>query len=227
MTRINRLAAVTVAVAAALGLPGAAAAAALTAIKPCYVSLPGTAPQSELIALSGSGFTPGSHVDIDIDGERRVNGAPVDAAGNLGADAPPTTPSPFVADRDRTFTITATEQGGTSPVVVVQSQATALNVGISPRRARPSKKVRFRGRGFTGAGKVYAHYRYKGKTRKTVTFKPKGPCGKFDARKRQIPVRRPHTGEWTVQFDQQKRYSAMPKSVFVRLKILVTRTIRF
>lgn len=217
-------AALIAAAAGALLLPATAAGATLTAIKPCYVSVPGTAPVTEPIALTGTGFTPNARVDIDIDGERTVNGAPVDAAGNLDAG---TTPSPFVAERDRPFAIVATEQGAPAPAATAQSRGTALNVGISPRKARPSNKVRFRGRGFTGAGKVYAHYRYKGKTRKTVSFRPKGPCGRFNARKRQIPVRRPGTGEWTLQFDQQKRYSESPESVFVRLKILVTRTIRF
>ena len=208
---------------AALAVPGVAAGATFTALKPCYVSLAGTQPATETINLAGSGFTPNSKVDIAVDGQTKVNGAPVDPAGNLAASAQ----APFVSQRDRAFTVTATEQGAPAPAAVGNTRVTALNVGIQPRRARPSSKVRFRGRGFTGAGKVYAHYRYKGKTRKRVSFTPKGACGKFNARKRQIPVRRPGTGEWTVQFSQQKRYSAQPTGVFVRLKIIVTRTIRF
>lgn len=225
----SRLAAlVLVAALGALALPGAAFGAAFTALKPCYVSLPSDNPRTELINLSGTGFTPNARVDVAVDGAPAVSGAPVDAAGNLAADpaAPLVVPSPFVAERDREIQIVATEQGAAAPAISQATRVTALNVGIQPRRARPSSRVLFRGRGFTGGGKVYAHYRYKGRTRKTVTFAPTGPCGRFTARKRQIPVSHPGTGQWTVQFDQQRRYSRLPSSVFVRLSILVTRTLR-
>jgi len=211
----------------ALALPGAASAATFTSIKPCYVSLPGPNPVVEQIRLAGTGFAPGVPADIDVDGSRAITGAPVDGAGVLGGADPATpiqAPSPFVSSKDRSFQIVALQNG--APVATATAQATALNVGLSPRRSRPSRKVTFRGRGFTGAGKVYAHYRYKGRTRKTVTFTPQGPCGTFTTKKRQIPVSNPGTGTWTVQFDQQKKYSSTPSSVFVRLTILVSRTVR-
>jgi hypothetical protein len=135
--------------------------------------------------------------------------------------------APFIAQRDKAFSVTVTEQGNPANAAAGTSRVTALNVGIQPRRARPSSRVLFRGRGFTGAGRVYAHYRFKGRTRRTVTFDPSGPCGTFASRKRQIPVPRPGTGAWTVQFDQQRRYARLPSSAFVRLTINVTRTVRF
>lgn len=228
MTSNRRLATLgCVAASTALAWPAAASAATFTSIKPCYVSLPGTSPVVEQITLSGTGFAPSVPADIDIDGSRAISGAPVDGAGTLGPDpaSPVQAPSPFIASKDRPFQIVAFQNG--APAATATSQATALNVGLSPRRARPSRAVTFRGRGFTGAGKVYAHYRFKGRTRRTVTFKPKGPCGTFTAKKRQIPVSNPGTGTWTVQFDQQKKYSSTPSSVFVRLTILVSRTVRF
>ena len=204
-----------------LAMPGTAFGGAFTALKPCYVSLPGTTPQTELVNLAGNGFAPNVPVHLQFDGQAVVTGAPVDAQGNL---ASVTAPAPFVSERDKPFTVTATQNG--APAASANTRVTALNVGIQPRRARPSTLVLFRGRGFTCDGKVYAHYRYKGNTRKTVSFTPKGACGKFSTRKRQIPVTRPGTGEWTVQFDQQKKYARTPSSVFVRLKIIVTRTVR-
>lgn len=205
-----------------LSAPGVAAGAAFTALKPCYVSLPGTQPRTEPVNLAGRGYAPGGGVDIDVDGARQVTGAPVDAAGNL---APVFAPSPFIARGDKPFSVTAFQNG--QPVAGGASRVTALAVSVSPRRARPSSRVLFSGRGFTGAGKVYAHYRFKGRTRRTVTLTQKGACGTFSARKRQIPVSNPGTGSWTVQFDQQKKYARAPKSVFVRLTIVVTRTVRF
>jgi hypothetical protein len=210
---------------AALAAPGAASAATLAPLKPCYVAVPSSPPQVERIDIGGSGYTPNSRVDIAVDGVPAVSGAPVDAAGNIAPGVQAT--APFIAQRDKAFTVTATDQGNPANVATATSRVTALNVGIQPRRARPSSRVLFRGRGFTGAGKVFAHYRYKGRTRRTVTFTPTGPCGRFTTRKTQIPVSRPGTGSWTVQFDQQKRYARVPSSVFVRLTINVTRTVRF
>ncbi len=224
---IRRLIALAITAAiGALALPAAALGAAFTAIKPCYVSLPTDNPQTELVDLAGNGFTPNSKVDIAFDGATVVSGAPVDPAGNLGTAARVTAPAPFVAKGEKAFQIVATEQGAAGPAISQATRVTALNVGIQPRKARPSSRVLFRGRGFTGKGNVYAHYRYKGKTRRRVTFKPTGPCGTFTTRKRQIPVDNPGTGQWTVQFDQQKKYARRPASVFVRLSILVTRTVR-
>jgi hypothetical protein len=44
-------------------------------------------------------------------------------------------------------------------------------------------------------------------------------------RRRQIPILRPRPGEWTLQVDQQKRWSPEPDSVFVPLPITVQRII--
>jgi hypothetical protein len=87
--------------------------------------------------------------------------------------------------------------------------------------------VRFRGRGFTGPGAVYAHYVFKGVSHKTVRLAgPQGACGSFARRIRQFPFRaRPKVGTWTIQFDQQRHYTA-DAPVFVRLPIKVSRTIR-
>lgn len=209
----------------ALALPTSSLAATLAPLKPCYVSLP-SPPRVEAIRVAGGGFAPNSKVDIAVDGRTAVANVPVDAAGNL----PPAVPgvlAPFTREGDKPFQVVATQQGDPAITASQSSRVTALTVGIQPRRARPSSRVRFRGRGFTGAGRVYAHYRYRNKTRERVSFKPSGPCGKFSARKRQIPVSRPGTGTWTVQFSQQKNYARRPATMFVRLKIFVTRTVRF
>jgi len=223
---IHRLATLgAVVTVSAVAAPATALGATIEALKPCYVSVPTSPPQVEAMSLRGGGFTPNSKVDIAVDGSPAVTNVAVDPAGNLPPDLQ--APAPVIAQRDKAFQIVATQQGNPAVTATTTSRVTALNVGIQPRRARPSSRVLFRGRGFTGEGPVYAHYRYKGKTRKTVKFKPSGPCGKFSQRKRQIPVSRPGTGQWTVQFDQQKRYERTPESVFVRLVIRVTRTVRF
>ena len=52
------------------------------------------------------------------------------------------------------------------------------------------------------------------------------PCGAFSVRRRQIPIKRPRIGNWTLQVDQQRRYSRAPDSVYVRVKIEVQLDIR-
>ena len=53
----------------------------------------------------------------------------------------------------------------------------------------------------------------------------RAPCGTFNVRRRQIPVK-PAVGRWTLQVDQQPSYSAEPVSVFVRLAITVSRELK-
>jgi hypothetical protein len=72
---------------------------------------------------------------------------------------------------------------------------------------------------------VYAHYVRKGKLRKTVQLAAAaGPCGTFDVRRRQLPIRRPQTGRWTVQIDQEREWDKTPSGVSVQLTIDVTRS---
>jgi AcrR family transcriptional regulator len=72
-------------------------------------------------------------------------------------------------------------------------------------------------------GPVYAHYVFRNKLRETVTMgRPSGPCGTFEATRRQIPVKA-RTGTWLLQFDQKPTYSDPPDAVFVQLQIRVFR----
>jgi hypothetical protein len=211
------------AVAAVVLLPATAQAATLTPLKPCYISVtqnsPGDPPAitRERLDLGGNGFTPGSFVDLSFDGtlDRTVQ---VDPAGNL---PPQILMSPYRARGEGAFTLTAAEQGNTLNNVTLTSRTTALTLRVLPREAEPGDRVRFRGRGFTDQRAVWAHYLRNGKVRKTVRLVRQidNPCGSFSVRRKQIPVKRPKTGTWTLQVDQQRRYSRAPASVFVRVKI--------
>jgi hypothetical protein len=208
-------------------LPGTAQAAALTPLKPCYISVtqqiagePDRITQ-ERLDLAGNGFTPNALVDLSFDGtlDRTVQ---ADAAGSL---PPQVMKSPYRARGEGPFTLTAAEQGNPLNAVTLASRTTALALRVRPREARPQRRVRFRGRGFTDQKAVWAHYLHKGKVRKTVRLKRRidNPCGSFSVRRRQIPIKRPETGKWTLQVDQQRRYSRAPDSVFVRVTIVVFR----
>ena len=209
-------------VAVLLVAPAAADAATLEPLKACYVSV--TQTTREGIDVAGSGFTPSATVDLAVDGAvvRRVQ---ADPAGRL---PPHVLQAPHQPKGQRAFSVTATEEGNAANGVSLASNVTALNLGVQPRRARPSKRVVFRGRGFTGPAPVYAHYLFKGRVRRTVKLArgTTSPCGTFKARRRQIPVKHPRTGTWTLQVDQQRRYSRAPDSVFVRVSIVVQRVFR-
>lgn len=206
---------------ACLTLPGVAAAATLEPLKRCYVSV--DAVTREPLTVRGAGFNPSATVDLAVDG---IVVATV-RSGPDGTLPPSTATAPYQARDERPFSVRATERDAPASTATASSRVTALSLRVKPRRARPSRRVRFSGRGFTGSGRVWGHYSYAGKVRRTVRFgRPHGACGRFDVRRRQIPVRRPRTGTWTLQIDQQKAFSRAPDSVFVRLAITVARVFR-
>ena len=196
----------------------AAAAPSLTPLKPCYVSAIGEEQEtSEVISLTGSGFTPGSSVAITLDGN---------AAGRVDAGSDGTLvyglSAPLQRRGQREFTVTATEAGGAAASVT--SLVSALSARVRPQRAKASQTVTFTGRGFTDpAAPVYVHYTLGGRNRKTVRLaRPTGPCGTFTVRRRQFPMRRPASGRWTLRIDQDPRYRDMP----VKPAVLIDATVR-
>jgi hypothetical protein len=200
-------------------LPASAQAAALTPLKPCYVSATQTARES--IDLGGNGFTPGSLVDVSLNGapERTLQ---ADAAGNL---PPQVLSSPFQAAGQGAFTLTAAERGNPANTISLSSRTTRLGLKLTPSFAKPSHRVRYKGSGFTEQRAVWAHYLYKGKVRKTVRLvrQVRNPCGLISVKRKQIPVKikrlRRMTGRWRIQVDQQRRYSRAPRTVFVRIDV--------
>jgi hypothetical protein len=223
----------TVAVGGILLVPLAAPAAAqalptIQPLKPCYVTAATPqGPQSEGIDIKATGFVPNSKVDVAIDGVVVAGGDDVqtDASGQLGVIAPlPPVPAPFVPSGSKAFTVTLTQADNPANTVSATAKSTALGVSVKPESAPPSKRIRFKGLGFTQDKAIYAHYLRKGKVRKTVRMARKpGECGSFTAHRRQIPVKRPKTGLWTIYFEQSKRFvnpAKQPVS-YVRLDIRV------
>jgi len=207
------------ALAALVLLPATAQAAAVAPLKPCYVSATHAARES--VNLSGNGFTPGSLVDISFNGalDRTLQ---ADAAGNLPTQI---LPSPYQAKGQGAFTLTAAERGNPANTVSLPSRTTELTMSLTPNPAKPSKRVRFKGSGFTEQKAVWAHYLFKGKVRKTVRLvrQVRNPCGLFSVKRKQIPVKikrlRRMFGRWRIQVDQQHKYSRAPNSVFVRVDV--------
>jgi hypothetical protein len=214
------------ALAIALAAPAAAGAApVMVPLKPCYVTAATSAgPQSEGMAILASGFTPNANVELTIDGVTYDGGSALQANADGALPLGPI-PAPFVAKGTRKFTLTLTEIENPANTVSTTAKSTALGVKLKPKEARPSRRIRFKGSGFTERKPIWAHYVYKGELRKTVRMarRPRGDCGGFKARRRQIPVKRPGLGNWTIQFDQSRRFKdpEVEPLVFVRLAIRV------
>jgi hypothetical protein len=197
----------------------AAPAATLAPIKPCYVSAGQADDAREQISIMAQSFTPNATATVAIDGAPLMTNAQVDPLGTISGSIA----APFQASGQRPFTLSITENQNAANTVSAQSLVSALGVSVKPANARPASRVRFRGRGFTGGPSVYGHYLRKGRLRKTVLLaSTSGPCGTFDVRRRQLPVKHPHRGRWILQIDQDATWRAEPQSVRVLLVIDVT-----
>jgi hypothetical protein len=207
----------TVVLLAGLAAP-ARAAVTISPLKPCYVSDGDLPTQRERILVHATGFTPLAAVTLQIDGTTVAKGL----SGAFG-EADATVPAPFEGRNEHEFTLAIFEDQNLANSASTTSRVTNLAVTLKPRRARPSRRVRFNGRGFTADAPVYGHYVFGGKVRKTVRFVdlPVSPCGVFHARGRQIPVHKPHVGVWTLQVDQQRRYSPQPATNAQRVIVRV------
>ncbi len=202
-------------------LAAPAAAATVEDLKPCYVAAGEAPEQRENVLINGEGFTPEGTVDILVNGILEAQpqaGARGEITGTV--DAPPhdSGQAKFeVVVRDTTDPLVS---------VTVGSRVTDLDARLQPRTAEPSDRVRMRGRGFTRDAPVYAHYMFDGARRKTVRIarRSRGKCGMFNVRRRQIPIDDPASGKWTIQIDQRRRYSPIPRPVWVRVPVTVERT---
>jgi hypothetical protein len=217
---IARILAATALVLAVQAAP--AAAAAIDPLKPCYVSAGAQEQRRETISVRGTGFSADATVDITVDGVVQLSGL-ANGVGEFRADVK----APHQERGERPFTVTVTERGNPANIVSATSRVTALHVRLRPKRAATTRRVRFIGRGFTADGPVFGHYVFGERLRRTVRLvrRSTAPCGRFSVRRRQIPIRRPRTGEWTLQVDQQRDYSPDHRP-WVRVPITVRQFFR-
>ena len=195
---------------------GAVAAVTAAPLKSCYVSVaPG---RTEPIDVVASGFAAGAEVDVRIDG-RPAAATRSSADGRVAIRVP----APHRSRGERAFSLALADRDRPEAAVELRSRVTALVARLRPAGAEPRAVVTWAGRGFTGAGPVFAHYVRDGRSRRTQRLgAPRGACGSFRARRRQFPFSPPR-GKWTIQIDQQRRYAPMPASPFVQLPVTVRR----
>jgi hypothetical protein len=200
-----------------LGLLAASASAAtVDDLKPCYVSAGRSDTERETITVRGSDFTQVSTVEVLFDGVL-MGSVPTGSIGEFEI----MLPAPFQKKGERALVVTVRD--GVNQVDKT-TRVTNLAMTVKPRRAAPSRRVRFRGRGFTQDAPVFAHYLFGDREQKTVRFARvvTGPCGTFSVKRRLIPVDNARTGRWVMQVDQKRAYSPEPDPVWVRRPIDVT-----
>lgn len=200
----------------ALAVATLAEAGTLT-VPPCVVQIPGT----KTFPIQGSGFTPGSFVQVAADGQT-LGSVPVDAAGNVNDAlfAPQLSSS---SRNQQTFQVTANDGQGQvfGPVAV---PVTRIIVDI-PNRAKPRSRVRYRLYGFNPGQRVYLHLRRGGKTRGTFRMgTAAGPCGTLTKRLRYMPLSRYSPGTYDYYFQHSAKFNRAAQ--FYTLKITITRTFR-
>jgi hypothetical protein len=198
-------------------LAAPASAATVEDLKPCYVSAGRADTERETILIRGTDFTQVSTVEVLFDGVL-VGSAPTGSIGEFSLELP----APFQRQGERGFVVTVRD--GVNQVDK-PTRVTNLGMTVKPRRASPSRRVRFRGRGFTRGAPVYAHYLYGGEEQTTVRLAREStePCGTFSVKRRLIPVEDARSGRWIMQVDQKRAYSPEPDPVWVRRPIDVTR----
>ncbi len=209
MTAVRRALAVATASALAAGLAAAPSGAATIKTDRCVRSVAG----QQTMTIVGAGFTPNGAVALSTVTRAAPKLAPFSTSGVLatGAFLKTTTPPPFSrpARTLESFLLVATDSSNpaaplqaTTPFQVVRFGSTT-----SPSPRRPSSKVTYTARGFVTGKRVYVHFRFRGKTRRTVDLGvAKGPCGITSRRMRALPTRARY-GVWTTYTDQSKRFS--------------------
>ena len=219
-----RLTAATVTLLLALAAP-AAAQIVVQPLDPCYASAGAADDQREAVDVSASGFPANAPIQVLLDGRLFTQVS----ADSFGVVSGVTVLAPYIERGERAFTVTVQQTNAMGVAGSASSRVTNLSVSLKPNRARPSQRVRYRGRGFMADQPVWAHYVFNGKARKTVRLarRPTGPCGTFSVRRKQIPIKRPRTGEWLVQVDQRRDYRAQdPGTNWVHVLIDVERMFR-
>jgi hypothetical protein len=204
-------AACAAAIAATAGLAAQASAATIATTIPCVANLGFGGALT--LPLAGSGFTPNGSITLRTATKsdptpRDLTTVRADGAGNL--------PSPTRVDPPLLRSATTFKQAFTlfaidavNPANVATTAFTQVRFGFDakPSTGRPSRRVTYTARGFLPGRPVYAHFRFRGVTRRNLRVGvPAAPCGIISKRMRLLPTKT-RFGTWTVYMDQVPRYS--------------------
>jgi len=217
---VRRICTLALAGAGALGLPAGASAAAAAAVdKPCYVAgQPGT--------LALFGFGPNAVVSLtspDLPPAKVTT----DATGSFAIPFRPPAGTDLRRPGSRELLFTATEDANPANTATATSRIAPLAFATDKGVKSPKSKRSWYFSGWTVGQPIYAHFRFKGRTKGNYKFGlATGPCGEYKRRAPGIAIKgRVPAGSWTVYVDQAPTYSpsTMP---FLKDKTVVFTTFR-
>jgi hypothetical protein len=207
---------------AVLAAVPASASPVLAPLKPCYVAAQEEQREFVQVHVEAGGFTAFTAVDVFLDSIQQPAATAAFDGSLTGM-----VQAPFPQTDQREFTLRLVQHDDPANTVSATSNVTRLAVDQVPAKASTGDRVRFKGRGFTKVGPIYAHYVFAGKSVRTVRLGyATGDCGLFSIKRKQFPFKKsPRVGVWTIQFDQEGRYNPAAE-VRVPLTIKVKKTIR-
>lgn len=208
MSAVRRALAVVPAVAVAVAATPAQAATITTV--PCFPYVQNAATKLPIVA---TGFTPGAFVRIyanPLKTAPSVTGSTnADPTGNFGYEHSAPSFSPFSRNL-QTFNLIGEDRTNPAAPIIATSTFQMARFGLtsspsSPKR--PGQKVTYTARGFTAGKPVYIHFRFAGKTRRTVRLGlAQGPCGIVAKSMKALPTKVRY-GTWRT-YTNQSRTSA-------------------
>lgn len=185
---------------AAVAVAASSAQAATITTAPCVPYVQGTTIKMPIV---GAGFTPNAlvrvHTSIATGPPQILTSTTADAAGNFGAQAFPPSFRPFNRNV-QTFNLIGEDRTNPAAPIIAASTFQVARFGLTSnpsRPQRPRQTVTYTARGFKPGAPVYIHFRFGGKTRRTVSLGiAKAPCGIASKRMRALPTRARY-GNWT------------------------------
>jgi hypothetical protein len=205
----RRLLAPACVIAAAGGLAADASAATISTTIPCVrnIGIPGAI----TLPLVATGFAPNASVTVRTatpsdPTSRTLTTLKADGNGNI---ATRVDPPPLHSDTtfEQAFTLAAIDNASPANIATTAFRQVRFGFDAQPSTGRPTRKVTYTARGYLPGKPVFAHFRFKGITRRDVLLGvANSPCGVVSKRMRLLPTKT-RFGTWTVYMDQERKFS--------------------
>lgn len=171
--------------------------------------------------IAGSGFLPGGFVTLATSSAADRAPSPlasarVDAAGGFQQVSKP----PRFSSRKRnlqSFELVATDRTNPTAPMVAMTSFRMVRFGMTrtPDPKRPRQRVTYTARGFEPGRRVYAHFRFAGVTRRTISLGiATGACGITSRRINALPTSVRY-GTWRTYVDQSRSFSRTTRPQWV------------
>ena len=198
------------ALATAAGIAADADASTIASTIPCVANLGFGGALT--LPLAGSGFTPNGSVTVRT--ATKADPTPRDLttlrADGLGNIPLTRVDPPVLHSADTTkqaFTLLATDTANPANSATTTFTQVRFGFDARPSTGRPTRRVTYTARGYLPGRPVYAHFRFKGVTRRDVRIGvARSPCGIVSRRMRLLPTKT-RFGTWTIFMDQVPTYS--------------------